>query len=85
MSELRYGTILIEVTNSQQSLKLAQIEKLDDIDFLIIEHPNLNYSKGNIRSERFTKLSDEALLSELEKYSVTEIYKMKRKIDGVLT
>ena len=79
INELLNGTLLIEIANYTQSQKIVQINKLDNIDVETTEHNSLNFTKGTIRSERFSQLDDDVLLEELAKYGVTELYKMKKK------
>ena len=79
ITELRNGSILVQTANQLQSTKIVQIDKLHNTEVIVQEHPTLNRTKGTIRSERFAKLSNEALLGELSKFNVTDIYKMQKK------
>ena len=84
ITELKNGSLLIETANPQQSQKIQQIKKLCQIPVDVSEHKTLNYTKGTIRSQRFANEDEDSLLEELSKYNVTEIYKVKRKINETL-
>ena len=82
VSELRNGTILVEVETREQSNKIQNLKNLSKKAVQIVEHPTLNTCKGTIRSERFAEVDDQILLEELSKHNVKDIYKMKRKVNG---
>ena len=79
VTELKNGTLLIEVNNKEQATKIQQIKYLNNVSVSVIEHSTLNFTKGTIRCKRFAEVSDDVLLEELRNASVTELYKIKRK------
>jgi len=84
VTELRNGSLLIKVKDRDQSTRIKQIKRLDGIPVTVSEHGSLNYTKGTIRSKRYVELPETTLVEELTQSNVTEVYKMKRKIDGQL-
>ena len=85
MNELRNGTLLVKVSTREQSAKVKYIRRLDGTPVNVKEHTTLNTTKGTIRCKRYLGLEDARILEELKKYDVTEIYRMKTKVDGELT
>ena len=85
ITELKNGSLLIEVMNKEQSIKIKQIKKLNNIDVVVNEHNSLNSTKGTIYSTRFVSIDDDELLEDLAKYNVTELYKIKKKTNNELT
>ena len=53
ITELKNGSLLIEVMNKEQSIKIKQIKKLNNIDVVVNEHNSLNSTKGTIYSKGF--------------------------------
>ena len=84
-TELKNGSLLIEVINKEQSIKIKQIRKLNNLDVVVNEHNTLNSTKGTIYSPRFVSMDDDELLEDLAKYNVTELYKIKKKTNNELT
>ena len=79
VSELRSGSLLIEVATLDQSTRIKQIRKIDNVEVEVQEHATLNKTRGTIFSKRYAELADERLFPELAKYDVTAIYKAKGK------
>ena len=84
ITELRDGSLLVEVLNKQQSSNIANITNLDGVQVEVTQHAKLNQVKGTIRYIYQPKYSPDDILSELKNYHVTEIYQTKRYIDGIL-
>ena len=81
VSELRSGSLLIEVATLDQSTRIKQIRKIDNVEVEVQEHATLNKTRGTIFSKRYAELPDERLFPELAKYDVTAIYRAKRKVN----
>ena len=79
VTELKNGSLLIEVNSKEQATKIKQITNLTNINVIVQEHSTLNYTKGTIRCTRFVDVSEDILIEELNQYKVTEVYKIKRK------
>jgi len=82
VTEKRNGSLLVEVANKTQSMKIIQIKKLDNLDVVVTPDPWLNYTKGTIRSELYCEIGKDALLDELKEFKVTDIYKQTKKVNG---
>ena len=65
ITELKDGSILIETQNSEQSTRIQQIQKLNNISVKVEQHKFLNQTKGTIHSPRFVKMETETLKNEL--------------------
>ena len=59
ITELRNGSILVEVLNNEQSTRIRQIQKLNNIKVIVEEHGSLNFTKGTIFSRRFVEINVE--------------------------
>ena len=79
------GSLLIEVTSPEESLKLQGLGIVDGILAKCTPHKSLNHCKGVIRSTHLLKYSEERLLEEFETQKVVEVKQMKKFINGVLT
>ena len=84
VTELKNGSLLIEVANSDQANKIKQIKRLNNVNVTVIPHSSLNYTKGTIRCKRFIEIPDETLIEEMKEESVIDVYKIKRKERGEL-
>jgi len=84
VSELRNGSLLVEVNNEQQSKRIVNITSLSTISVTVTEHHSLNKTKGTIRYKNFPQYTEEQIQRELEAYRVTEVQRFKTKIDGQL-
>lgn len=84
VTELRDGTLLIEVANEQQSINIKNLKKLDNKNVLVVEHASLNQVKGTIHYRNRPGYSDDDILSELKAQKVVTIYNIKRKISGTM-
>ena len=54
------------------------------MNFTVIPHSSLNYTKDAIRCKRFIEIPDETLIEEMKEESVIDVYKIKRKERGEL-
>ena len=79
VSELKNGSLLIEVATKDQANKIKQIKRLNNVNVTVIPHSTLNYTKGTIRCKRFIDIPEETLIEEMKEENVIDIYKVKRK------
>ena len=79
------GSLLIEVSSLEESLKLQALNTLDGTSTKCSPHKSLNQCRGVIRSTLLMKYSEERLLKEFENQNVVEVKQMKKYIAGVLT
>lgn len=80
---LRDGTLLMKTNNVSQAKNLIQISCLPgEINVSVSEHERLNTIKGVIFNRDLVSASDEELLEQLKTQKVTEIKRLKKKIDG---
>ena len=84
VTELRDGSLLVEVSNEQQSKLIQSIVKLDDTKVTVSEHPSLNTVKGTIRYKNNPNYNEIEILQELKQHKVIDIYRVKRKANGSL-
>lgn len=83
VKKTRDGRILVQTKNNSQASKLFKLVQMsDEIKVKVTEDPKLNQSKGVIYSRDLRYSTDEEILEELKSQHVTEIYRVKRKIDG---
>jgi len=82
VTEMRNGSLLIKVKNVEQSNNIKLLRGLDGTDVAITEHGSLNFTKGTIRSRRYVDVADDRLMEQLRTQDVTEIYRMKKKINN---
>lgn len=81
---LRDGSLLVEVANSEQSLKLQTATSFDTMSITVTAHKSLNTSKGVIFSFDLLDLSAEELKKELASQGVTDAYRIMSKKTGDL-
>lgn len=81
ISRLRDGTLLLKSIDRQQAEKLTKQTMLGgEIGIKIIEHPNLNLSRGTIYCPDLIALTDEEILENLRDSRVVSLKRVKRKI-----
>ena len=78
------GTLLIQVANKDQAEKIKHMKRINNVEVTVKEHSTLNFAKWTMHSKRFVDTEDDTLLSELKKYDITEIYKIKRNESNIL-
>jgi len=83
VSELRDGSLLVEVANKQQSALIHTIKKLDQTDVEVSKHSKLNQVQGTIRYANKPNYSTAQILEALGEYKTSDIHQIKRKINGV--
>ena len=59
LSELRDGSLLVEVTNEEQSCLITNIRKLECVDVVIAEYSTLNQIQGTIGYRNLPKFTNE--------------------------
>ena len=84
LTELKSGGLLLEVTSLQQSQRILGLTSLATCDVSVAPHSSLNTCKGTIYFANKPNYSDVQLLDHLKQFKVTDIYRQKRKVDGVL-
>ena len=82
--ETRAGHLLIEVASPKQSLAILNLRQLNGVPVQVMADNSLNKCKGTVRYFNNPKFSEERILSELKNDKVSDIYQMKRKVNGVL-
>ena len=76
---------LLKLKNRIQSKNIVLIQTLAGTQVQIAEHPNLYFSKANIRDgERFFNYEYDIFKHELAQYGVVDLSKIKKKIEGSL-
>ena len=82
---LRDGSVLIQTKNVQQAQKLIKLTGLSStIPITVTEHEKLNSSKGVIMCRMLNTCTEEEILGNLKNQGVTEIYAVKKTIEGFL-
>lgn len=84
LTELRNGSLLIEVTSEEQSIKLQETKSLGGTDITVEPHRTLNQCKGTIHYLNKPNYTDEQLLEYLAPYKVTAIYRIMSKRDNTV-
>ena len=84
VTELRDGTLLVEVANANQSELIFNLSVLDTTVVEIQPHETLNQIKGTIWYQNKPGYSEDEITNELKSQNVSSIYNIKRKIAGVL-
>ena len=79
ISELRNGTLLIEVRNEEQSKNIQKIEVLAGVKVKVTPHSTLNTIRGTIRYNNLPRYDNDTILKELRSQGVTNLYQVKRK------
>ena len=65
ITELRGGSLLVEVKDEEQRLQIRSIKKLDETDVTTTEHASLNKVKGILRYKNQLRYSNEEILNTL--------------------
>ena len=84
VTELRDGSLLVEVRNEEQSVRIRNVKNLDNLVIEVKDHQKLNQIKGTIRYKNLPNYTEQQLLDELQTQKVAEIYRIKKKIGGGL-
>lgn len=80
---LRNGTLLIVTKDLKQAQSFIQIKSMSpEINVEITEHAHLNKSRGVIKCRELIGVSDEEIIQEMSDQFVSEIFRLRRKIDG---
>lgn len=82
VDELRDGSLLVEISNEEQSTLVTKITRLDNMRVKVTEHSYLNQTKGTIYYRNRCKYTDSEILEELASSNVANVYRTSRKIDG---
>ena len=83
-TELRDGSLLVEVANEPQSQNILNIKKLADTEVLVAPHANLNQIKGTIRYDNKPKYTTEQILEDLKDQKVSDVYNIQRRSNNAL-
>lgn len=82
---LRDGQLLIRCKNERQSKKLLAMTSLGGFyPIKVTEHKSLNECKGTIYCYDLKFIPDAEILAELASQKVTEVRKIKKKVNGEL-
>lgn len=82
---LRDRTLLIQTPTTKQADKLFTLKHLTDtIHVKVYEHPTLNQSKRTIFCRDLLVCSDEEIKEGLKDQHISDIYRMKRRVNGEL-
>ena len=65
INELRDESLLVEVKDEEQSLRIKNINKLDKVDVTVVEHESLNRIKGTIKYKNQPRYKTEEILEAL--------------------
>ena len=84
ISELRNGTLLVEVRNEIQSNNILKLHSLNDISVKVEAHLRLNTVQGTIYYRNQPKYTEEDLINALREQQVTKIHRVKRRNNGNL-
>ena len=82
--ETRAGCLSVEVASRSQSLAMQRLTELSTVRVTVNVDTRLNQTKGTIRYQNRPGYDTDVLLQELRAYKATEIYQMKKKVDGIL-
>ena len=83
ITELRSGSLLVEVKDEEQSKNIQNLKQLNNIPITVEEHPTLNTIQGTIYYKNRPNHSDADILTELADQQVTKVYRVKRRRNGV--
>ena len=89
VNEVTDGNLIVEVHNEYQGQQIQQINKLADVEVEVTPHPTLNQVKGTIyyrnpREYTTDEIMDDINENKNDNYKVTDVYRIKRKRDGLL-
>lgn len=82
VKNLKDGTLLLKSTTKQADKLLKLTSLFDKIKVKVEEHKTLNYSKGKIICPLLKYVSDSEILENLKCQNVTELYRIKYKVNG---
>ena len=77
ISELRSGSLLIEVANAAQGGAIQNLKKMAECPVVVELDDKLNQCKGTIYYQNKPKYTEEQLLQHLKQFNVTELYQIK--------
>ena len=84
VTELRDGSLLVELANASQSELIWKVKTLDTTNVEIQPHDTLNQIKGTIWYQNKPGYSEDDITKELKEQNVSTMYNVKRKVAGVL-
>ena len=84
VTELREGTLLIEVMNGKQSEAVKKLRILDGSCGEVLDHGTLNQVKGMIYYKNKPGCTEEDILSAVKDQNVSSIYNIKRRVLGII-
>ena len=84
VTELRDGTLLVEVANEKQSMLIKELKILNNVNVQVTEHASLNQIKGTIHYKNRPGYTEDELLSELNPQNVAALYNIRKRVSGVL-
>ena len=78
------GSLTIEVKTREQSEIIPNMKKIIDENIVVEDHRRYNESKGVIICELLTTYTEEDILDGLKDKGITDVVRMKKKVDGEL-
>ena len=82
VTELRDGSLLVEVKIEKQSIRIRNVKKLDKTEGTTTEHETLNKIKGIIRYKNQLRYSNEEICNTLKDQKVAKLHHVVRKEHG---
>ena len=80
--KLSDGSLLIEVSNEQQSTRASKYTKLDTYNVQTYPHPTLNILKGVITCKDMIHCSDQEILEHLQDQGVVHLRRIPNRKNG---
>ena len=74
----------MEVSSPEESAPLKVISSVLGMQVACIAHATLNWCREIIFSRNVMRYSNEKLLHELSDQGVVDVYRLQKKVDGVL-
>jgi hypothetical protein len=83
--KLRNGTLLVETSSDKQSQQILKAASFGNLYKITVQpHSSLNTSRGVISCSDLVYATDAEIKEELASQGVTDIYRIKTRVDGTL-
>ena len=79
---LRSGELLVEVSSKRHSDALLKVTRIAEVEVDVFPHPFMNSSRGVIRDETLSQLTEEELIQNLKSQGVSNVKRFKGNRDG---
>ena len=73
VTEIRDGSLLVEVNNKQQSHLIKTLTKFDETNVTVTKHPTLNTIKVIVMYKNNSNFTEDEIFQELKEADVTEL------------